>query len=146
MTYVTRNVCIIQTTNNWSPRLYQNYTSINVFVFNTVCWQRLSVYCSHRTKQSLLEVIDHAKIKLNLVKIEIKRWPCFQPVDILLLFVKWKTIKMAAIIAQMTRANRERKKNKCFEIVIGKCMYEIGPFPERYEPEVLFKITILFSC
>jgi len=42
---------------------------------------------------------------------------------------------MAAIIAQMTRANRERKKNKCFEIVIGKCMYEIGPFPERYEPE-----------
>ena len=43
---------------------------------------------------------------------------------------------MAAIIAQMTRANRERKKNKCFEIVIGKCMYEIGPFPEKYEPEV----------
>ena len=44
---------------------------------------------------------------------------------------------MAAIIAQMTRANRERKKNKCFEIVIGKCMYEIGPFPEKYEPEVI---------
>ena len=45
---------------------------------------------------------------------------------------------MAAIIAQMTRANRERKKNKCFEIVIGKCMYEIGPFPEKYEPEVSY--------
>ena len=45
---------------------------------------------------------------------------------------------MAAIIAQMTRANRERKKNKCFEIVIGKCMYEIGPFPEKYEPEVCY--------
>ena len=54
---------------------------------------------------------------------------------------------MAAIIAQMTRANRERKKNKCFEIVIGKCMYEIGPFPEKYEPEVCYidskSITVL---
>ena len=50
--------------------------------------------------------------------------------------VTLQKVKMAAIIAQMTRANRERKKNKCFEIVIGKCMYEIGPFPEKYEPEV----------
>ena len=56
---------------------------------------------------------------------------------------------MAAIIAQMTRANRERKKNKCFEIVIGKCMYEIGPFPEKYEPEVCYidskSIIVLLS-
>ena len=45
---------------------------------------------------------------------------------------------MAAIIAQMTRANRERRKNKRYEIVIGKCMYEIAPFPEKYELEVVF--------
>ena len=51
---------------------------------------------------------------------------------------------MAAIIAQMTRANRERKKNKRFEIVIGKCMYEIGPFPEKYEPEVIVRPLIIF--
>ena len=44
---------------------------------------------------------------------------------------------MAAIIAQITRENRERirkkdKKNKLHE----KCIYEIGPFPERYDPKV----------
>ncbi len=43
---------------------------------------------------------------------------------------------MAAIIAQITRANRERINKKRFEIVISKCMYEIKPFPEKYEPEV----------
>ncbi|XP_040568655.1 uncharacterized protein [Lepeophtheirus salmonis] len=41
---------------------------------------------------------------------------------------------MAAIIAQMTRANRERMKNKRIEI--SKCMYEIPPFPERFDPKV----------
>ena len=47
---------------------------------------------------------------------------------------------MAAIISQMTRANRERKKRQLEnkEIAIGKCMYEIPPFPEKYEPEVVF--------
>ena len=48
---------------------------------------------------------------------------------------------MAAIIAQMTRANRERKKrekNKGKDIASGKCVYDIAPFPEKYEPEVVF--------
>ena len=47
---------------------------------------------------------------------------------------------MAAIIAQMTRANRERTKRKKGrkDIGTGKCVYEIGPFPEKYEPEVVF--------
>ncbi len=43
---------------------------------------------------------------------------------------------MAAIIAQITRANRERIRKKRFEIIISKCMYEIKAFPEKYEPEV----------
>ena len=43
---------------------------------------------------------------------------------------------MAAIIAQMTRANRERKKNKRWEIIISKCMYELAPFPQRFEAKV----------
>lgn len=43
---------------------------------------------------------------------------------------------MAAIIAQITRANRERIRKKRFEIIISKCMYEIKPFPERYHPDV----------
>ena len=38
--------------------------------------------------------------------------------------------KMAAIIAQLTRANRERKKR--VRIESAKCMYEIPPFDERY--------------
>ena len=45
---------------------------------------------------------------------------------------------MAAIIAQMTRANRERRKSSRIDIGIGKCVYEIPPFSERYEPEVVF--------
>ena len=43
---------------------------------------------------------------------------------------------MAAIIAQMTRANRERKKNRRPEIMISKCMYDLAPFAERFEPQV----------
>jgi len=43
---------------------------------------------------------------------------------------------MAALIAQITRANRERINKKRFEIIISKCMYEIKPFPDKYEPEV----------
>ena len=47
---------------------------------------------------------------------------------------------MASIIAQMTRANRERKKRQLEnkEIAIGKCTNEIPPFPEKYVPEVVF--------
>ena len=41
---------------------------------------------------------------------------------------------MAAIIAQMTRANRERKKKKRIEI--SKCMYELPPFTTKFEPQV----------
>uniref|UniRef100_A0A0K2TJJ0 Uncharacterized protein n=1 Tax=Lepeophtheirus salmonis TaxID=72036 RepID=A0A0K2TJJ0_LEPSM len=41
---------------------------------------------------------------------------------------------MAAIIAQMTRANRERKKKKRYEI--SKCLYDLPPFNEKYEPEI----------
>ena len=41
---------------------------------------------------------------------------------------------MAAIIAQMTRANRERRKKKRYEI--SKCMYELPPFAARFEPQV----------
>ena len=46
---------------------------------------------------------------------------------------------MAAIIAQITRASRERKKQlkEEFVIVIGKCMYDIKPFPDRYDPKVI---------
>ena len=48
---------------------------------------------------------------------------------------------MAGIIAQMTRANRERtkrQKRRGKDIGTGKCVYEIAPFPEKYEPEVVF--------
>jgi len=34
----------------------------------------------------------------------------------------------------MTRANRERKKKKRYEIT--KCMYELPPFPDHYQKEV----------
>ena len=44
---------------------------------------------------------------------------------------------MAAIIAQITRENRERIKKKKLNKLLKKCMYEIGPFPERYDPKVL---------
>jgi hypothetical protein len=50
---------------------------------------------------------------------------------------------MAAIIAQITRANRERIEKKGYEITIQKCMYEIRPYERTYDPTVRF--TILFS-
>ena len=52
-------------------------------------------------------------------------------------------LKMAAIIAQITRANRERIEKKGYEITIQKCMYEIRPYERTYDPTVRF--TILFS-
>ena len=51
---------------------------------------------------------------------------------------------MAAIIAQITRANRERIRKKRFEIIISKCMYEIKEFPDKYEPEV--RDSFVVSC
>lgn len=41
---------------------------------------------------------------------------------------------MAAIIAQMTRANRERKKKKRYEI--SKCMYNLPSYSRSFEPDV----------
>ena len=43
---------------------------------------------------------------------------------------------MAAIIAHITRANRERIEKKKYEIIISKCMYEIRPFEGCYNPVV----------
>ena len=43
---------------------------------------------------------------------------------------------MAAIIAQITRANRERIDKKKYEIGISKCMYEIRPFERHYDKNV----------
>ena len=41
---------------------------------------------------------------------------------------------MAAIIAQLTRANRERKTR--VRIETSKCMYEIPPFDPRYSKDI----------
>ena len=41
---------------------------------------------------------------------------------------------MAAIIAQITRANRERKRKKTYEI--QKCMYDLPPFDPHFDPLV----------
>ena len=51
---------------------------------------------------------------------------------------------MAAIIAHITRSNRERLEKKKYEIIITKCMYEIRPFEKCFDPiqhnkYVLFK-------
>ena len=45
---------------------------------------------------------------------------------------------MAAIIAQITRANRERKKRNetLKKIKPGKCMNDIEPFDETFDPKV----------
>ena len=37
--------------------------------------------------------------------------------------------------AQITRANRDRKKQKQFETTNSKCVYEIWPFPDKYQAE-----------
>jgi len=41
---------------------------------------------------------------------------------------------MAAIIAQMTRANRERKRRKRVET--SKCMYKIPAFDPTFDAEI----------
>ena len=41
--------------------------------------------------------------------------------------------------AQITRANRKRIENRKFEINSAKCMYEIKPFDQCYDPKVSSK-------
>ena len=43
---------------------------------------------------------------------------------------------MAAIIAHITRSNRERLEKKKYEIIISKCMYEIRPFERCFDAVV----------
>ena len=38
--------------------------------------------------------------------------------------------------AQITRANRKRIENRKFDISSAKCMYEIKPFDQCYDPRV----------
>ena len=46
--------------------------------------------------------------------------------------IKVSEFIMAAIIAQITRANRERKRKKTYEI--QKCMYDLPPFDPHFDP------------
>jgi hypothetical protein len=41
---------------------------------------------------------------------------------------------MAAIIAQITKANRERKRKKTYETT--KCMYDLPPFDPHFDPMI----------
>lgn len=43
---------------------------------------------------------------------------------------------MAAIIAQMTRQNRERKKKRRYEKPISKCMYHLPEFAPAFDKEI----------
>ena len=43
-------------------------------------------------------------------------------------------LTMAAIIAQFTRARRERAKKKTYET--NKCMYQLQPFDQHFDPAV----------
>ena len=49
---------------------------------------------------------------------------------------------MAAIIAHITRSNRERLEKKKYEIIISKCMYEIRPFERCFDAKVSFNYYI----
>ena len=55
---------------------------------------------------------------------------------------------MAALIAHITRSNRERLEKKKFEIIITKCMYEIRPFEKYYDPMIHNKYVLFkaFRC
>lgn len=52
-----------------------------------------------------------------------------------------KSLTMAAIIAQMTRANRERKKKKRVEI--SKCMYDLPPYPDHFDEQVTIYVWLI---
>ena len=43
---------------------------------------------------------------------------------------------MAGIIARITRSNRERLEKKKCEISVTKCIYQIQPFDDHFDPEV----------
>ena len=49
---------------------------------------------------------------------------------------------MAALIAHITRSDRERLEKKKFEIIITKCMYEIRPFEKCYDPMIHNKYVL----
>ena len=49
-------------------------------------------------------------------------------------------LKMAGIIARITRSNRERLEKKQAEVNINKSIYDIRPFDDRFVPQVKFKI------
>ena len=48
-------------------------------------------------------------------------------------------LKMAGIIARITRSNRERLEKKQAEVNINKSIYDIRPFDDRFVPQVTFK-------
>ena len=48
---------------------------------------------------------------------------------------KYKCYENLKKSAQITRANRDRKKQKQFETTNSKCVYEIWPFPDKYQAE-----------
>ena len=49
-------------------------------------------------------------------------------------------LSMAAIIAQLTRAKRERALKKTYET--NKCMYELHPFDKHFDPSVHNKYIV----
>ena len=53
---------------------------------------------------------------------------------------------MAAIIAQITRANRERIEKRKFEIISSKCLYEIIPFDRNGFDPMVSRITLGQIC
>lgn len=48
-------------------------------------------------------------------------------------------LKMAGIIARITRSNRERLEKKQAEVNINKSIYDIRPFDDRFVPQVNIK-------
>ena len=51
---------------------------------------------------------------------------------------------MAAIIAQLTRAKRERAKKKTYAPT--KCMYHLPPFDPHFDPMVHNKFMVRYVC
>ena len=49
---------------------------------------------------------------------------------------------MAAIIAQLTRAKRERAKKKTYET--NKCMYHLPPFDPHFDPMIHNKYLVRY--
>ena len=49
---------------------------------------------------------------------------------------------MAAIIAQLTRAKRERARKKTYET--NKCMYHLPPFDPHFDPRIHNKYIVRY--